>query len=431
LDGTIVNLALPKIGQGLQASFSDFQWIIDGYLLSLSALILLGGSLGDILGRKKVYQVGVAGFGVSSLLCALAPSATILIFFRVIQGVFGALLVPGALAIINTNFPKELRGKAIGIWTAFGSVATVAGPLLGGLILQYTSWRYIFVINVPLIAACLALSLPNIQESKMDKHRQIDYRGSVLAVLALAGLTYGLIEGPLHHWGLAAWTALVGGALAGVWFIYVERHAKDPIVELDLFASRNFSGSNIMTFAMYGALSGLTFALVLYLQQTLHYSSLEAGFSLLPVSILMFLFSGRVGNLSAQYGPRLFMTVGPITTAVGMLYLYFLKPGQNYVAGILPGALLFGIGLTLTVAPLTTTVMSAVNETSSGIASGINNAVSRAAGLMVIAVLGLLGARQVYHFAMLLCATLAFVAGLVSFVFIENITLKKTTNTKQ
>jgi EmrB/QacA subfamily drug resistance transporter len=419
LDSTVVNLALPKIADDLHADFSELQWITDGYLLSLSALILLGGSLGDIFGRKKVYLFGLVGFGVTSLLCAISPNATMLIVTRVIQGIFGALLVPGALSIINTNFGRELRGQAIGRWTAWTSIFFIIGPLIGGLILGVASWRWIFLINIPLIAACLLLALPSIEESKDIKPRRIDYAGALLAALALAGSTYGLIEGPAHHWAGKAIGALVAGLVLSVVFVWYESKAKDPMVSLSLFKSRNFSGSNLMTFAMYGALAGFTFALVIYLQTGLQYSSLEAGLSLLPVSIIMFFFAGRVGKLSSVYGPRRFMTAGPIIAGLGIGCLYFLQPGDSYLLSVLPGALLFSAGLVLTVAPLTTTVMTSVDETSSGIASGINNAVSRAAGLIVIAGLGLLGANQFYHFSMALCSVLAIVAGLISYAMIE------------
>ena len=421
LDGTIVNLALPKIGADLHANFATLQWIIDSYLLSLSALILLGGSLGDIFGRKRVYFVGLIGFGVSSLMCALSPNATVLIGLRVVQGVFGALLTPGALAIINTNFPKDLRSQAIGRWTSFGSVAIVLGPLAGGLILALASWRLIFLINVPIIVACIAFALPSIEESRDSRTRQVDFPGALTAAAALVGITYGLIQGPASHWRIDALGALLLGIALTVYFVTLERQSKDPMVELGLFRSRNFSGANLMTFAMYGALSGFTFALVIYLQTKMGYSSLAAGFSLLPVSVLMFLFAGRVGKLAGRFGPRLFMTSGPVSSALGIASLYFLTPGNGYWLHVLPGVILFGVGLVLTVTPLTVTVMSSVEEASSGIASGVNNAVARVAGLLVIAVLGLLGLNHFYQFAIAVSAGLALLSGIISFVVIRNV----------
>ncbi len=421
LDGTIVNLALPKIGANLHGGFSALQWISDGYLLSLSALILLGGSLGDIFGRKKMYLVGLIGFGVTSLFCALAPTTSFLIFLRVFQGIFGALLTPGALSIINTNFPREARGKAIGQWTAWTSIAMLLGPLVGGVILDIASWRWIFLINLPLIAICLWLALPNIEESQDSRVRRVDVRGAVLAALALAGVTYGLIEGPVEHWSIMTLAALAIGTILSFAFVLAEYRAKDPMVHLGLFRSRNFSGANVMTFAMYGALSGFFFTLSLYLQTHLGYSSLKAGLTFLPVSLIMFFFASKVGAASAKNGPRLFMTAGPLTAAVGMATLYWLHPGSSYILEVLPGVILFSVGLVLTVAPLTTTVMASVDEQSSGIASGINNAVARSAGLIVIALLGLLGAARAYHFAIVLCAGLAVAAGLISFVVIERL----------
>jgi EmrB/QacA subfamily drug resistance transporter len=424
LDGTIVNIALPKIGQGLHAGYVDFQWIVDGYLLSLSALILLGGSLGDIYGRKKMYLIGLIGFGVSSLLCALAPNATVLIAVRVLQGIFGALLVPGGLSIINTNFEPKLRSQAIGTWTAYTSGAALLGPLVGGSILDIASWRFIFVINIPLIILCICFALPSAVESHDMRKRHVDFSGAVAAIVGLAGITYGLIEGPANKWPLSAITILVIGCIASAVFIGIETHRNDPMVDISLFGSRNFLGSNIMTFGMYGGLSGFMFALVIFMQTKLHYSSLKAGLSMLPVGLLMFIFAGRIGKLSARFGPRLFMAIGPVCSAIGIGYLYFLKPGDAYIRSVLPGILVFAVGLVLTVAPLTTTVMTSVNESNSGIASGINNAVSRVAGLMVIALLGLFGSSHAYQFAMAFSALLALSAGIISFTYIRNIPFK-------
>jgi EmrB/QacA subfamily drug resistance transporter len=425
LDGTIVNLALPKIAKELHVSFSGLQWIVDGYMLSLSSLILLGGSLGDIFGRKRVYFIGLIGFGLSSLACALAPDAIALVVGRVVQGIFGALLVPGGLSLINTNFSRADRGQAIGRWTAWTSIAIVIAPLVGGSILNVASWRWIFLVNIPLIILCLIFGVPSIKESKSVRTRHIDVRGSIAAAVALAGFTLGLIEGPATHWQPWTIAGLLLGLLATVGFVAIERHETEPMVDLSLFASRNFADSNLMTFCMYGALSGFTVALVIYLQQVIGYSSLKTGLTTLPISILMFFFAGRIGKLSGRYGPRRFMTVGPVFMGIGMALLFFLKPGDSYVLHILPGVLLFGIGLVATVAPLTTTVMTSVDEDESGIASGVNNAVSRAAGLIVVAILGLLGAAHVFHFAIILCASMAILAGIISFVWIEPFTLMK------
>jgi EmrB/QacA subfamily drug resistance transporter len=420
LDGTIVNLALPKISQGLHAHFSDLQWIADGYLLSLSSLILLGGSLGDIFGRKKVYLIGLTGFGIVSLLCGLSPNAGFLIGFRILQGVFGALLVPGGLAIINTNFPREERGAAIGKWSAWSGILAAVGPLVGGYIIDAISWRWIFFINIPLIIACGLLARANVDESKDSKVRRIDVNGAVLAGLSLAGITYGLIEGPANNWHMGSSGVLIVGLLIGAAFLVYESKIKDPMVKLSLFGSRNFSGANLMTFAMYGALAGFMFALVIYMQTKLHYSAIKAGVSLLPVSLMLLFFSSRVGRLSSRFGPRYFLTLGPLVASLGMLLLISYKPGDSYLWFLLPRVLLFAIGLVLLVAPLTTTVMTSVDDTSSGIASGINNAVSRIAGLVVIALLGLAGSGNIYKFSMTLCACLAAAAGIISFFTIQN-----------
>ncbi len=420
LDGTVVNLALPHIASDLHASFADLQWIVDGYMLSLSALILLGGSLGDVFGRKRTYLFGLVGFGVLSLLCGLAPDRNVLISLRVLQGIFGALLVPGALAIINTNFEKQERGKAIGRWAAWLSLGPALGPLLGGYIVGATSWRWIFFINIPLVMVCLVFGLIGIKETKDEWQRRLDIRGALLTVLGLGGLTFGLIEGPVRHWDIPVLVSLFVGVVSLVLFVRTERRQKDPMVPLKLFRSRNFTGANLMTFAQYGALSGFIFGLVIYLQTKMHYAPIAAGASLLPVSTLLFALSGRIGGLVSKFGPRLFMTVGPLLCAMGMGWLFWLHPGVSYWVGVFPGAVLFGLGMALLVAPLTITVMASVADTDSGIASGINNAVSRAAGLIVVALLGLFGAAHAYRFTVVLCAGLAAFAGVISFVVIRN-----------
>jgi EmrB/QacA subfamily drug resistance transporter len=418
LDGTVVNLALPSISKDLGASFAQLQWIADGYLLSLSSLILLGGSLGDILGRKQMFLFGLYGFGAISLLCGLAPNSETLIVFRILQGVFGALLVPGSLAIINTNFPQGGRGRAIGQWSAWAGAFTAIGPFIGGYLIDTASWRYIFYINVPLVLVCIVLTMLGVQETKDLEHRQIDFSGAAIAALALAGITYGLIEGPANKWHAGAFIPLIVGAIFAGIFVVVEKDKKDPMVSLRLFKSQNFTGSNLMTFAMYGALSGFMFALVIYLQTKMHYSAIKAGLSLLPVTLIMLSLSGRMGALSAKYEPRRFMSVGPIIAGIGILLLINLQPGDGYLTYLLPRVFLFGLGLVTTVAPLTTTVMSSVPGEDSGIASAINNAVSRVGGLVVIAVLGILGAEHVYKFSMLLCGILAILAGIISYLTI-------------
>jgi EmrB/QacA subfamily drug resistance transporter len=421
LDSTIVNLALPKIASQLHAGFTDLQWVVDGYMLSLSALILLGGSLGDIFGRKRAYMIGLLGFGASSLLCALAPNIDSLIILRVMQGIFGALLVPGGLAIINTNFGSGQRGAAIGLWSAWLAIFGPVGPLLGGYLLGVGSWRLIFLVNVPLVIVCAVLAQIGVRDSRDSQPRRIDTVGALLAMASLAALTFGLIEGPADHWRLVSDALLATGALLGATFIYQEHHSHDPMVPLGLFRTRNFSAANIMTFALYGGLAGFTFSLVIHLQTVLGDSAIKAGASILPLPIAMFLLSRRFGALSAKLGPRLFMTVGSLFVGAGMVSMYWLRHGNGYVAHVLPGTLLFGFGMSLLVAPLTITVMSSVGDANSGIASGINNAVSRVAGLLVIAVLGLFGAAQAYHFAIILCGSLAITAGVLSFILVQKL----------
>lgn len=420
LDGTVVNLALPRIGADLHTGFAALQWIADGYLLTLSALILLGGSLGDIFGQRRIYFTGLIGFGVASLLCGVAPNAETLIALRLLQGVFGALLVPSGLAIINTNFPPEMRGVAIGRWTAFSAIVTAAGPFLGGYLVDIGSWRWIFFINVPLVVLTLICAKLGMAEHVGDRSRRLDFGGAGLAMVGLASLTYGLIQGPVSHWAatdIAA--AVLGAVLLGV-FGWYEKRRPDPMLKLGLFRSHNFLAANISTFAMYGALGGFFFALGIYLQTAAGYSALQAGASLFPVTIILFLISPRAGKWSAQHGPRGLMTAGPLIAGVGIGWLALLGTDAPYLTTVFPGIMIFSIGLALLVAPLTATVMGAVAAADSGIASGVNNAVARVAGLVVIAILGLFGAGNAYHFGAILCAVLAFISGAVSFFMIRN-----------
>lgn len=420
LDGNIVNLALPAMGADLGVGFASMQWISDAYLLSLSALILLGGSLGDIFGHKKVYMVGIVGFGIGSLACALAPTAPLLIAARILQGVFGALLVPGALAIINTNFPIAERSKAVGRWAGWSSIAIVIAPFLAGLILSVASWRLIFLINIPLVIICAFMAVRTVAENKSPHPRNIDYVGASLITASLAGITYGLIEGPVQSWALNTIISLVVGFVSLGLFVWHEKRSRDPMVRMTLFRSRNFFGANLMTFLMYGALGGFMFVLAIHLQTALQYTAFQAGLAVLPVSLFLLFFVGKVGELVPKYGARIFMTAGPLIAAAGVALLAFLKPGDEYITGILPGILLYGAGFALLVSPLITTVMTSVSEHQSGIASGINNAVSRAAGLIVIAILGLFGSEKAYVFAMILCAGMTALAGIASYIYIRN-----------
>ena len=420
LDGFVVTLALPAIKNGFHSQFADLQWIVDGFLLSLSALILIGGSLGDIFGRKRVYLIGLYGFTAVSLICALAPNVKILIISRILQGVFGALLVPGGLAIINTNFPPSERGRAIGRWSAWLAIVVPIGPVVGGYIIKVTSWRWIFLINLPLGLVCGYLGSRNFKEGKSPHKRRLDVVGAVLAVSLLAGITYGLIEGPADHWGARSLASLLIGLILVPLYILYENQAADPMISLSLFRSRNFTGSNVMTFAMYGALGGFTFILPIYLQTRMSYSSFVAGLAMLPVSILLLTLSSRMGALSAKYGPRLFITLGPLIVALAVVSLIGYSPGDKFLTFLLPRTFLFGIGMAIFVAPLTATVMASVDSAYSGIASGINNALARVAGLIVVALLGVAGVGNTYHFGTIFCASLAAAAGIFAFLIIQN-----------
>lgn len=420
LDGFVVTLALPSMKSSFHAQFSDLQWIVDGFLLSLSSLILIGGSLGDIFGRKRMYLIGLYGFTAVSILCALAPNVDVLILSRILQGVFGALLVPGGLAIINTNFPKAERSKAIGRWSAWLAIVVPIGPLVGGYIINVASWRWIFFINLPLGLICGYLGIKNFNEGKSRTPRKVDFGGAFIIVTALAGITYGLIEGPVNKWRALSLVPLVGGLILVSVFTWFERRRNDPMINLSLFRSRNFTGANIMTFAMYGALGGFTFILPIYLQTKMGYSALVAGLAMLPVSILLLTLSSRMGSLCAKYGPRYFVMIGPLVVALAITLLINYQPGDHFLTFLIPRTILFGIGMALLVAPLTATVMSSVDDTSSGIASGINNALSRVAGLVVVALLGIAGTGNTYRFGAIFCAILACLSGIAAFLIIQN-----------
>jgi EmrB/QacA subfamily drug resistance transporter len=387
LDSTIVNVALPAIRSDLHGGLAQQQWIVEAYLLTLSSLLLIGGSLGDLLGRRRVFAVGVAGFGVSSILCAAAPTSNFLIGARSIQGIFGALLVPSTLALIMDSFPDDERPAAIGSWTAWTAIATVIGPLGGGALVQLASWRWIFVINVIPVAITLWLL------SRLDgDHREaghVDVVGAVLCALGLGGPVFALIEQPTYGWSDARVAVpLIAGVVLFVAFLAWERRSTHPMMPLELFKSRNFAVGNLTTFTLYAGLSVATFFLVLFLQQVGGYKPVAAGLSLLPLTVVTFLLSRRFAALADRVGPHYFMGIGPIVAGVGLLLLIRANASADYVPQILPGVLVFAFGLAATVAPLTATVLGAVDPGHSGVASGVNNAVSRVAGLLAIAALG-------------------------------------------
>jgi EmrB/QacA subfamily drug resistance transporter len=388
IDATIVGIALPRIGQEFHSPIGTLQWVVTGYTLTLAALLLLGGSLGDHYGRRRVFMVGAAWFAAASLACSLAPGTTALIVTRVLQGVGAALLTPGSLAIIQASFDPEDRGRAVGAWSGLGGVATAAGPLLGGYLISVASWRWIFVINLPVGVAVIWLSARHVPESRDPTATgPIDVPGAVLAVAALAGVTFGLIEGPANGWGTGAVVAFLGGLVLGLVFVLVERASPAPMLPLALFRLRQFTVTNTVTFIVYAALGGVLFLLPVQLQVVDHYSPLEAGLALLPLTLVMLLLSARSGRLAGRIGPRLQMAVGPVIVGAGLALLARTATDASYVTGVLPGVLVFALGLAVTVAPLTSTALSSVPGEHTGLASAVNNQVARLGGLIAVAVL--------------------------------------------
>jgi EmrB/QacA subfamily drug resistance transporter len=444
LDATVVNVALPTIGRDLHTSLAGLQWTVTAYTLTLAGLILLGGALGDRLGRRRVFVTGVAWFALASALCGLAPDIGVLIAARALQGIGGALLTPGSLAIIQATFAPEDRPKAIGAWSGLGGVAGAVGPFLGGWIIGSVGWRWIFLINLPVAAVVMVVTLRHVPEtSDPTSHGRFDVAGAVLAALALAGITYALIEAPAHGAARAV-LAAAAGVLAFAGFVLLERHRGrsggkvPPMLPLDVFASRQFTAVNVVTFVIYAALSGTIFLLVLQLQVVSGYSPLAAGVSLLPLTLLMLLLSPRAGTLAQRFGPRWLMTGGPLLCAAGLLLAVRIGPHASYVADVLPTVTLFGLGLSATVAPLTATVLASADVRHAGTASGVNNAVARAAGLLAVAGLplavGLTGAayrhpamlNASFREAMVLCACLLAASAVLSALTIDNDVLRTT-----
>jgi EmrB/QacA subfamily drug resistance transporter len=390
LDATVVNVALPSISDDLDAGLAGQQWVVEAYLLTMVSLLLVGGSLGDQFGRRRMFVAGLVGFGATSALCAVAPTDEFLVGARALQGIAGALLVPGSLAIVASTFEGAERGKAVGTWTAWTGIATVLGPAGGGALIGLLSWRAIFWVNLPLIAATVALTLHAVEESKdPDAFRGIDRLGIVLSAAGLGGPVFALIEQPTHGWSdPLVWVPLIGGLACFALFLLYEARARHPMLDLALFRIRNFAVVNITTFAVYAGLMGGVFFVGLYLQQVIGYTPLEAGLATTPISVLLFVLSPRFGRLASGTGPRLPMTAGPIVGGLGLLLMLRVGVDADYLTDVLPAILVFGLGLAATVAPLTATVLDSVEERRVGIASGINNGVSRVAGLLAIAVLG-------------------------------------------
>lgn len=391
LDSTVVNVALPAIDRDLQAGLSGLQWIVGGYVLTLSALLIPGGSMGDQYGRRRVMLTGLVGFGIFSMACGLAPGPTWLIGFRMLQGIAGALLVPGSLATLRASFPPgEKRGQAIGRWSGWAGITTVIGPLLGGWLVDHLSWRWVFYINLPLILITFWLMIRYVPESKNESAiSRLDWIGAGLLLAGLGGAAYGLIQGTVVGWGnpvvLAGFTI---GAACLLIFPLVEARLANPMVPMNLFRLRNFTGANLTTLGVYFALYGTTFFLVIYIQNVMGYPAFLAGMMLSPISLSMLVLSPFFGTLSGRYGARLFMSVGPVVLGIGLLWLSRLQPHSNIWTGLIPGVIILGLGLSCTVAPLTDTVVSAVPERRSGVAAALNNVVSRVAALVAVAGLG-------------------------------------------
>jgi EmrB/QacA subfamily drug resistance transporter len=390
LDGTVVNVALPSISDGLDVGLAGQQWVVEAYTLALVSLLLVGGSLGDQFGRRRMFVAGLVAFGATSALCAISPSAGFLIGARVLQGIAGALLVPGSLAIVAATFDGAARGKAVGTWTAWTGIATVLGPAGGGALIGISSWRTIFWVNIPLIAATVLLTLHSVQESRdEDASLSIDWPAILLSAIGLGGPTFALIQQPAHGWGSPmVWLPMVVGVVCFALFVVREAYARHPMMPLSLFRIRNFWVANLTTLSAYAGLIGGLFFVGLFLQQVAGYSPLEAGLATTPISILMFFLSPRFGKVASGTGPRLPMCAGPIVGGAGLLLLLRVGADPSYVTDVLPALLIFGVGLSATVAPLTATVLDSVDAHHVGIASGVNNGVSRVAGLLAIAILG-------------------------------------------
>lgn len=433
LDGSVVNVALPAIARELGGGLATQQWVVDAYAITLGSLMLVAGSLSDLFGRKKVLSAGLIGFGVTSIMCAIAPTSEFLIISRGLQGVAGALLVPSSLALIISAFSGPAQGKAIGTWTAWTGISFVIGPLVGGILVDTGSWRLIFAINVIPIVLTMLLMRALATTEKIRESTRIDIWGAVLCTVSLGAPVYALIEQAHFGWSSPyVLIPMIAGIAAFAAFIWHERRTKHPLLPMELFNVRNFSVGNIATTAIYGGLSVATFLITIFIQQVGKFTALEAGLALLPVTIIMFFLSPRFGALAGKYGPRLFMAIGPIIAGIGFLLMLSTGTSINYWLQLLPGIILFGIGLSITVAPLTAAILGSIDPAHAGIGSAINNAVSRIAGLLAVATVGIIiGSNldlQGFHRGIIAMAALLFIGGVISAIGIQNPTpaVKKT-----
>jgi EmrB/QacA subfamily drug resistance transporter len=427
LDATVVNVALPVLGRDLDAGIDSLTWTLNGYTLTLAAFILLGGSLGDRFGRRRVFVIGTIWFALASLLCGLAPNIELLVAARALQGVGGALLTPGSLAMIAGLFEDEERGRAIGLWSGLSGLASAIGPFVGGWIIDAGGWRWVFLVNLPIAAAVVFVAQRHVPETKdPEAARRLDLAGASLGALGLAGITWALVAAGESGFTLATALSAAGGAAALAMFVVAERRSTHPMLPLGLFASRQFTAANLVTFLVYAALGGVFFALVMHLQIVGGYSPLVSGTALLPATALLLALSGPAGALSERIGPRLPMSAGPIVAACGALLMLRIGAHPSYLRDVLPAASVFGLGLAITVAPLTAAVLAAAPGRFAGIASGVNNAVARAASLLAVAVLPLVAGLRGeeyrnpeafaagFRIAALVCAGLLAAGGLLA-----------------
>ena len=423
LDGSVVNVALPAIAHEFSGNLSIQQWVVDAYLISLGALMLIAGSLSDLFGRQRMLNFGLIGFGLTSLLCAIAPTPEFLITSRILQGVAGAILVPSSLALIISAFSGQSRSKAIGSWTAWTGIAFIIGPLVGGLLVDAGSWRWIFAINaLPVIITLWLLSQIKTTESKAQV--KLDLLGAILCAIGLGGVVFALIEQSHYGWSHPIiYLPLVIGIVALTVFIWQERRTPQPMLPLELFIQRNFWVGNLATFAIYAGLSLATFIITIFIQQVGGYSATQAGLALMPITIIMFFLSSKFGALAGRYGPRLFMAAGPILGAIGFITMLAVDQSANYLT-LLPGIIIFAVGLSITVAPLTAAILDAINKDQAGIGSAINNAVARIAGLLAIAAISTIIGDSLdvtgFHRSILVTAGLLFIGGTISALGIQN-----------